>query len=529
MMRRLAICLLASACVAETDVGGLILQDQTWHATGSPYRVTSSIIVGDRATLSIEPGVEVIVEDDRQIVIGSEFFGSATLRARGTASTPIHFFASTPEPGAWHGIRFNANATDATYVDGVYDSGSILEHVTIRFGGGGASDDNIMRACITCDGAAPHLSHVLVRDSSRNGIVVREAPGEPEFDLVFEQIAVIDCAETGVDIGVCALARIDGLYLMRNEAGLDLGSAWQARITGGEVRDCSDRGMSVSTRFEGEISDLVLTGNTEAMTTRNSRVTVERCVFEGNTDTALRVSSRDSIVRDCLFIDNSTTHQGGAITVSDIRNRITMCEFRSNQGGDGGAIHVTDRGGQLDVHASIFEGNVAERGGAMFIGDSIVTTTACRFEANVAESGGGAFVNTSLISFAGDPGVGPVNHFTGNVAHDGRGPDLHQNWYVGDVDARFVCWDTLDPAEIEARIWHATDDPTLGAILTDDPVTCDTCIADIDGDGDTTIFDVIRFTLLFSKSDPRADFDGDGAFTIFDFIGFLHAFDGGCP
>ena len=55
------------------------------------------------------------------------------------------------------------------------------------------------------------------------------------------------------------------------------------------------------------------------------------------------------------------------------------------------------------------------------------------------------------------------------------------------------------------------------------------CPADIDGDGELTLFDFLRFQNLFAMGDPAADFDGDGTLTIFDFLAFQNAFAIGCP
>jgi len=54
------------------------------------------------------------------------------------------------------------------------------------------------------------------------------------------------------------------------------------------------------------------------------------------------------------------------------------------------------------------------------------------------------------------------------------------------------------------------------------------CPADLDGDGELTIFDFLQFQNLFDAGDPQADFDGDGELTIFDFLAFQNAFDAGC-
>lgn len=55
------------------------------------------------------------------------------------------------------------------------------------------------------------------------------------------------------------------------------------------------------------------------------------------------------------------------------------------------------------------------------------------------------------------------------------------------------------------------------------------CPADLDGDGELTVFDFLEFCALFDAGDPIADFNGDGTLTIFDFLAFQNAFDAGCP
>ena len=71
-----------------------------------------------------------------------------------------------------------------------------------------------------------------------------------------------------------------------------------------------------------------------------------------------------------------------------------------------------------------------------------------------------------------------------------------------------------------------TDLTNLGAAYIFEP---NPCPADLDGDGELTIFDFLAFQNAFDAMDPVADFDGDGDFTIFDFLAFQNAFDAGCP
>ena len=55
------------------------------------------------------------------------------------------------------------------------------------------------------------------------------------------------------------------------------------------------------------------------------------------------------------------------------------------------------------------------------------------------------------------------------------------------------------------------------------------CYADIDEDGELTIFDFLAFGSLFDQRDKRGDFDRDGEYTFFDFLAFQTAFQAGCP
>ena len=55
------------------------------------------------------------------------------------------------------------------------------------------------------------------------------------------------------------------------------------------------------------------------------------------------------------------------------------------------------------------------------------------------------------------------------------------------------------------------------------------CRADLDSDGELTLFDFLAYQNLFDGGDLAADFDGDGELTLFDFLAFQNEFDAGCP
>jgi hypothetical protein len=73
-----------------------------------------------------------------------------------------------------------------------------------------------------------------------------------------------------------------------------------------------------------------------------------------------------------------------------------------------------------------------------------------------------------------------------------------------------------------------TGDNTCGPAQSGTAMLRPCCRADLDGDGELTVFDFLAFLNAFDAADPIADFDGDGALTIFDFLAFQNAFDAGC-
>jgi hypothetical protein len=87
---------------AGTIVNSNIYTNTTWTAAGSPYIVSTNLIVFEPAQLTIDPGVIVKVDRD----LGIEIRG--TLKAVGNLSEPITFTtnAANPTMGIWKGFRF---------------------------------------------------------------------------------------------------------------------------------------------------------------------------------------------------------------------------------------------------------------------------------------------------------------------------------------------------------------------------------------------------------------------------------------
>jgi hypothetical protein len=94
---------------AQTNVIGGVFTNTTWTLANSPYVLTGSVVVFPNVTLTIEPGVEVRIEEKSSNVslqIYLELRGK--LVAKGTLANPISFIPNTtPSVGTdyiWQGI-----------------------------------------------------------------------------------------------------------------------------------------------------------------------------------------------------------------------------------------------------------------------------------------------------------------------------------------------------------------------------------------------------------------------------------------
>ncbi|MCJ7495910.1 MAG: DUF799 family lipoprotein, partial [Deltaproteobacteria bacterium] len=114
-----------------TSVKGMILGEVTWYAGASPYIIEGEVLVGPKATLTIEPGTVIRSKGEGISVLGK-------LIAKGDQTSLIGFESVAPGQ-QWKGIIFNSTKNED----------STIEYTRIK----GALTG------ITCLSSSPLISH----------------------------------------------------------------------------------------------------------------------------------------------------------------------------------------------------------------------------------------------------------------------------------------------------------------------------------------------------------------------------------
>ena len=137
---------------------------------------------------------------------------------------------------------------------------------------------------------------------------------------------------------------------------------------------------------------------------------------------ASKLSSR---ISDCIFIKNSASHGGGISSHGKLT--VTACSFDGNAADRGGAIFHF--GAKLSMQNSTITRNSAREGGGINVAhDSAATLTHVTIARNVAKTGGGTFklrsgmLNLRNCLLAGNEGgdcVGRISQNVGNLIQEG--------------------------------------------------------------------------------------------------------------
>ena len=182
--------------------------------------------------------------------------------------------------------------------------------------------------------------------------------------------------------------------------------------------------------------------------------------------------------KQCLFIENSGTQFGGAISNNEAILRLEASTFFANQANfQGGAIH-NFRGTATITHCT-FTGGSATRGGALYnegtlsLADSIVAENSATIGVDIENFGASTITASGSLNIIGDnsdsgidavPGLigtadSPVFHGLAPLAFYG-GPTRSMHPLAGSP----AILDTADVTRTDQRGFNLTGPPTIGAV-----------------------------------------------------------------
>lgn len=133
-----------------TIINSNITTNTVWTKAGSPYQLTTYVMVSEGITLTVMPGVQVIADPDTMLYV------MGNLVAKGTQDERILFTSSLKQPGAWAGI-FAVNINQPASVE--------LQYVTVEYGGGQNQSGNLESFM-----ANASASHCIFQHSLTNGL-----------------------------------------------------------------------------------------------------------------------------------------------------------------------------------------------------------------------------------------------------------------------------------------------------------------------------------------------------------------------
>ncbi len=386
-------------------LGGFITSDIVLSRANSPYLVTGNILVREGVTMTIEPGVRVVLGEGRGIQI------NGTLVARGTEADSIVFTAARAG-SKWARILFADSSRDAVYDgSGNYLGGSILEYCRIEYGGKGVS------GMVQMENASPYIHRDLIFAGDARGI-----------------------AALGLPI-------IDGCRI-RNNAGGGI-SYTQNSSTRGVIRNNlvdsnatlgSPSGAGLFLQGRVAVLDNVITNNGN----------IDSYGYPGGGGIAVACCSiqSGSLISGNRIEGNKSAYSGGLSIY--YRDSVLNNIIRGNSSRYYGVVRDYSggnfyRGNRIEANTSINDYPIVQLSGSVFLENTLIGNFGV---SNSLMTDGASRINNNNFL---DPGI---SHELANA-----NPSTATN-----LDAANNWWGSGDEAEVQGRIYDWFDDASRGIV-----------------------------------------------------------------
>ena len=324
---------------------------------------------------------------------------------------------------------------------GVYSSGSnlVLENCVISNCEASSSSRGDVHSALYSENTVTLSRCTLVNNKATstyntvtNSYVVRTASFDGSMtDCIVRDnyVSSIGAMAIGITIVGSSSNKVSNTKFMNNYATSTNGNAFGAALQVlGTVSNCT---------FEyNQANSDVNNSHAGALCFRPGS-TVYNCTFIGNiayrgAATTFHASGE---LKDCIFINNTATGFGGAISTgydgtTDQKVKISNSYFEGNAAPIGGAI--TTHGNDITVDNSTFISNkAADDGGAVYVVDDGITVLNSNFGNNSAKNHAGAiYVKGNNVKIQNATFVNNSAHFAGAVRVEGS--------YVNVLNATFI-------------------------------------------------------------------------------------------
>lgn len=244
--------------------------------------------------------------------------------------------------------------------------------------------------------------NALLTDNANLKVISFDTAGVAKLPKTGEIWFAAGTYEFTAQYAITAKAKLYGGF-----AGTETNVEARALVSGGKAYEFEHPTIFSVTQPTGEnptlvkmfpdgIAGVILDG----LTIQGSKATTDGGAIKVGNNTA---------VRNCTFLNNSTTAKGGAIIAYNVNDTIENCYFEGNSSAAGGAVYVASGNGSwgkysMIVAHNVFVGNSSTAtGGALQIqGSCVITVDANIFYNNTSKGHSGAIYdnggNISIIT-----------------------------------------------------------------------------------------------------------------------------------
>lgn len=262
----------------------------------------------------------------------------------------------------------------------------------------------------------------------------------------------------------------------------------------------------------------------QGIVVQNSVVEISDTRFEGCEGGAVLVADGTASITNCQFVNNSTTQSGGAISCSDSTLIVEDCEFAGNHAdGNGGAIEANTFAAELEIRGSLFVGNSAGNGGAVY---NSVQFGACEIDCSEFHENS-AIAGAAAVWMQGGGSSAPPGSIDDTVFEHNTTTDLSGAAVVAVLGVL-----QPPPAVSNSRFCGSIPGDISGKFSDSGGntfrVECE-CLADTNGDGELSPADFSAWVSAFNTMSPACDQNADSLCNPADFSAWVTSYNAGCP